>query len=134
MEIKALLADHMGHFSVYDVPGLLIAVVAAACMGLVMGRWGGGQSGGHARRTALWSATAALAAGFVRSQLPVAVMVLAAAVLVGRPRESSADDPIMLVALLIGIGCGSGATLIVGVALIPFILLMRWAWGGKIRG
>jgi hypothetical protein len=128
MDIKGLIADHMGHFSVYDVPNVLIVVVAAACLALVLARWGAGQEGRTARTTALWGAAAALATAFVRSQLPVAVLVLAAAVLAGR--GNGADrDPIMLSALVIGIGCGSGATIIVMVALVPYLLLARWALG-----
>jgi hypothetical protein len=74
----------------------------------------------------LWAALAALAAALVRSQLPLATLVLAAAVLVGKRGGSHADSA-LLTMLLIGIGCGSGAAVIVGILLLLFVPIMRWA-------
>lgn len=134
MDIKALVADHMGHFSVYDIPGLLFALIAAACLGFVIARWGARHTVESARRVALWCMVAALAAALVRSQLPVAALMLAAAVIIGKRSGPSNDDPVLLGALVAGVGCGSGASLIVAVAMIPFIPLMRWALRGTIGG
>ncbi len=126
MDLKGAIADHMGHFSVYDIPNLLFVLVAALVFGYLAASWGARQQGGEARYSALWAATASLAAALVRSQLPLATLVLAAAVLVGR-RGDAKPDTTLLTMLLIGIGCGSGASVIVGIALVLFIPIMRWA-------
>lgn len=128
MDLKGLVADHMGHFSMYDIPGLLFVLMAATLIGFVMARWGAGERGVEARRTAFWCTAAALATAIVRSQLPIAALVLAAAVLVGKRAPQKADDAVFWSVLLAGIGCGSGATVIVCIAMIPYLLLMRWAY------
>ncbi len=125
MDLKGAIADHMGPFSIYDIPNLLFTLVAALVFGYVTARWGARMEADAARRASLWSCTAALAAGLVRSQLPLATLVLAAAVLVGR-RSDMRPDASLLTMLLIGIGCGSGAAVIVGVTLVLFIPIMRW--------
>lgn len=126
MDLKGIIADHMGHFSVYDIPNLLLVLVAALVFGYITARWGARATPNEARHMALWASIGALAAGLVRSQLPLAALVLGAAVLVGR-RERKSADTTMFSMLLIGIGCGSGATVIVALALVIFIPIMRWA-------
>lgn len=126
MDLKGAIADHMGHFSVYDIPNVLFVLIASLVFGYVTARWGAGQEGAQVRQSALWASTAAMAAALVRSQLPLATLVLAAAVLVGR-RSGEEGDSTLLTMLLIGIGCGSGASVIVGIALVVFIPIMRWA-------
>lgn len=128
-----MVADHMGHFSIYDIPRVLLTVAVAACLGMVLARFGAKRDAQTTRMFALWSATAALATAFVRSQLPIAVLVLAAMILVGR-RSDGDRDPIFLASLIIGIGCGSGATIIMVIALIPYLILVRWAMGKKTIG
>ncbi len=123
-----MIADHMGHFSLYDIPNVLFAVVLATILGFVLARWGAGEPATLARRTAFWACAAALATAIVRSQLPVAVLVLAAAFLVGKRENGPANGVLHFSVLVIGIGCGSGATVIVALACIPFVFLMRWAF------
>lgn len=125
MDVKGLVADNMGHFSVYDIPGVVLVVLAATVLGYLAARIGGGERGEAARRLALWAATAALATAFVRSQLPIAAVMLAMAVLAGK-RGAGHPDITFVTMLIIGVGCGSGASVIVVLALIPFVLLMRW--------
>lgn len=125
MDLKGIIADHMGHFSVYDVPNLLVVLVAALVFGFITARLGARLQGDEARKAALWASLGALAAALVRSQLPLAVLVLAAAVLVGK-REGAGAGTTQLTMLLIGIGCGSGAAVIVGLALLAFIPILRW--------
>jgi len=127
MDLKGVIADHMGHFSVYDIPNLVFVLVAATFMGYVLAYWGAGQKGSDARGLALWAAAAALATAFVRAQLPLAALVLAAAVLVGRAENGPRPAAVFFSALLFGIGCGSGAAVIVGIALVPYLLIMRWS-------
>ena len=128
MDISGFIVDHMGHFSLYDLPGVVFAVVMAAVLTMVLTRVAGAGSG--ARQLVLWSAGAALAVAFVRGQLPVAVCLLALVIL-ARPRsQGQGSDALFFGALAIGLGCGSGATLVTAMLVIPYMLLARWAQGG----
>lgn len=129
MDLKGMIADHMGHFSVYDIPNVLFVLVAAMVFGYLAARWGCRAAAPEARGLAAWASVAALAAALVRSQLPLAALVLAAAVLVGKRERKDAELPLITM-LLIGIGCGSGASVVVAAALIIHIPIMRWALGG----
>ncbi|MEZ4739561.1 MAG: hypothetical protein R2818_09475 [Flavobacteriales bacterium] len=127
MDLKGFIADQLGHFSLYDIPEVLFVLLASMFFGYVLTLFGAREVGPEAKRMALWSAAAALATALVRSQLPLAVLVLAAAVLVGKRTSGAKDDTLFFSLLAIGIGCGSGATVVVGLALIPYVLIMRWA-------
>jgi len=127
MDIKGAIADHMGHFSVYDIPGVLFVVFSGTFFGFALARWGAREAASVARSVSIWAGAAALATAFVRSQLPIAVLVLAAAVLVGKREVGTGNNVLLFSALAIGIGCGSGASVVVGIAMLPFILIMRWA-------
>lgn len=128
MDIKGVIADHMGHFSAYDIPNVLFVLVASLFFGFVTARWGARASLDRSKRAAMWATTSSLATALVRSQLPLATLVLAAAVLVGRQPEERSEST-LLTMLVIGIGCGSGASVIVGAALVLFIPIMRWTTG-----
>jgi len=126
MDLRGFVADHMGHFALYDVPNAAFAMLVAALLGLVMGRLGLRQGALAARSAALWSALATLTVVFVRAQLPLAVALVALVLLV-RPQMTERSDRLTLVAsLVIGLGCGSGATLIVGALFLPMLLVARW--------
>lgn len=127
MDLKGFIADQLGHFSLYDIPEVLFVLLASMLFGYVLTVFGAREVGPETKRMALWSAAAALATALVRSQLPLAVLVLAAAVLVGKRTSGAKDDTLFFSLLAIGIGCGSGATVVVGLALIPYVLIMRWA-------
>lgn len=127
MDLKGAVADHMGHFSLYDIPGVLFVLLAATLIGYGVAWWGAGLRGADARQIAFWATAAALATALVRSQLPVAALVLAAAVIVGKRGPTMSDGVVLFSALAVGIGCGSGATIVVGLAMIPYLPLMRWA-------
>jgi hypothetical protein len=127
MDLKGFAADHMGHFTLYDVPNAAFALLVAALLGLVMGRVGLRQGASGARSAALWSALATLAVVFVRAQLPLAVALVALFLLV-RPQMTERSERLPLIAsVVIGLGCGSGATLIVGALFLPMLLVARWA-------
>jgi hypothetical protein len=127
MDLKGFVADHMGHFTLYDVPNAAFAMLVAALMGLVMGRVGLRSGAFAARSTALWAGLMTLAIVFVRAQLPLAVALVALVLLV-RPQVTGPSERLPLVlAVLIGLGCGSGATLIVAALFLPVLLLVRWA-------
>lgn len=133
MDLKGLVADHLGHFSVYDIPSVLFVLVAATLLGFVAARWGAGKSSTEARGLAFWATAAALATAIVRSQLPIAALVLAAAVLVGKRSEGPGREAIFFSVIVVGIGCGSGATVVVALAMVPYLLLMRWALRPRIN-
>jgi len=127
MDLKGFAADHMGHFTLYDVPNAAFAMLVAALLGLVLGRVGLRQGPSGARSAALGSALATLAVVFVRAQLPLAVALVALVLLV-RPHMTERSERLPLIAsVVIGLGCGSGATLIVGALFLPLLLVARWA-------
>lgn len=130
MDIMGFLADHMGHFSLYDIPNLLFAVLLATLLGYLLGRVGGQVRGTELRALALWAGSAALAAALVRSQLPLAVLLLAFVLLVKNNDSATRDRVLLFGALVLGLGCGSGASLVTLVVAIPFILVVRWAFRG----
>ena len=65
-----------------------------------------------------------------RKGLPMTAFMLGllvALVLLVRPQMTERSDRLTLVAsLVIGLGCGSGATLIVGALFLPMLLVARW--------
>ena len=133
MDIRGFAADHFGHFSPYDIANLLFAMVAATFLGYAMARWGGGKRGQELRALAVWAGLAALGVGFVRAQLPLAVAFLAL-VLLAKGNEASKHDRLLLFAsLVLGVGCGSGATLVTIVLTLPFLLIVRWAFGPAVK-
>ncbi len=131
MDLKGFAADHLGHFAPHDIGNILFSMLVAAFLGFAMGRFGGRLSAAHARSLALWAATAALAMVFVRTQLAVAVGLLALLLLVRRRTDEGPDAVLFGAAMVIGLGCGSGAALVALVVGIPFILLVRWARPGN---
>ena len=130
MDISGFIVDHMGHFTVYDLPGAAFAVVMAALITVLLTFLVGGEVRTWVRELVLWSAGSALALVLVRGQLPVAVAFLAL-VLLARP---SSDGPqrggVFFGALIIGMGCGSGAALVTAALAVPFGLVARWARKG----
>lgn len=128
MDVIGFISDHMGHFSLYDIPNVLFMVLLAAFLGYVLARYGGRLEGNEARSTTLWAATAALASAFVRAQLPLAVILLAIVLLVRGEGATTRERILLFGAMVIGLGCGSGAALIMLIASVPYILLVRWAF------
>jgi len=131
MDVLGFVMDHMGTFSPYDIPNLLFAMLVASLLGYLLARVGAGLTGSDARALVLWAAAAALAAGLVRAQLPLAVALLALMVLVKGNEGPRQDRVLVFCALVLGLGCGSGATLVMLAVAVPFILVVRWAFGAK---
>lgn len=131
MNIKGFVMDHMGHFSVYDVAGLLFAMAIAIGLGYVTARLSRDPDpwGAHA----VWAGVAALAAALVGTQLSLA-LVLVALLLLVRPEPSVVRRPGVALSLVFGLGCGGGAALITIVAALPLLLLLRWSKGGTASG
>ena len=129
MDVMGFVMDNMGHFAPIDVLLLLFAVLCAALLGLLLGVWGGRLDRIAARDLALWAGCAAFAAGLVRMQLPLAVVLLAFVVLVKGNDGERRDRVLRFGAVVLGLGCGSGASLVVLIVAVPFIALVRWAFG-----
>ncbi len=127
MDLKGIVADHMGHFTLYDVPNMLVAMLISALLAYYFSTLGMRSAGSHARQLALWAAVAALGVGFVRAQFPLAVALLALVLLLRAQDMPSSERLPLFGALVIGMGCGSGASLIVVAVFLPFVLLARWA-------
>lgn len=127
MDIMGFILDNMGHFSVYDVPNKLFAMLMAALAAFALGRVGARVPVHVARELAVWAALAALALAFVRTQLPLALALIALALMVRTPEPPAAPRTVVLGALVFGMGCGVGAALPTIVLAVPYILLVRWA-------
>lgn len=127
MDIKGFLMDHVGHFGLPQIGGLLFAVIVAALLGWVLGSVAARTQAHTARELALWSATTAFAVGMVRSQLPLALALVAIALLASVGRSEGRPGLLRTGALVLGLGCGSGATLVTLVVALPYFLIVRWA-------
>ncbi len=106
---------------------MFVILCVSALLGYLVARWGARCDDASARGHAIWCGAAALATALVRSQLPIAVLLLAVAVLVGRREGPNGHGPGFFITLALGVGCGSGASVIVALAAVPTVLLMRWA-------
>jgi hypothetical protein len=127
MDITGFVVDHMGHFTVYDLPGAVFAVVMAALLTAVMVLMSGGEARLSLRELMLWSAASALALVLIRGQLPVAVAFLALVIIVRPDGGSLPRNAMFFSALIIGLGCGSGAALVTALLVLPFAMLARWS-------
>lgn len=131
MDLMGFLSDHMGHFGLYDLPNLVFSVLLAVLLGYMLGRFGGKARGTELRALALWAGSAALAAAIVRSQLPLAVVLVALVMLVRGSDRGTRDRALQFGALVLGLGCGSGAALVTLVAAVPYVLVVRWAFNSN---
>lgn len=132
MNLRTLLADQMGSATPYDIPGLLLSVGLAALLAFAMAAIAGAERA-HRGGIAVLAAVAALAVALVRTSVPLALALVAVAV-IARPVRSTAEerDPLLeLAALCIGLGCGASASLITAIGVLPISLLMRFAGAGR---
>jgi hypothetical protein len=132
MDWLGFVVDNMGHFAPQDIPLLLFRTLCAAALGAILA-WVGGRMGGEGmKELALWAAGAALAAGFAGAQLPLAVLLLAFAMLIGGQSGSGMERALRFGALVLGLGCGNAPLVAIAVG-IPFALLARWAFASGQR-
>lgn len=127
MGLTNMLMDHLGFFYPHQVLNAVVAMLVAAMLGWLLGRVGGRLPDRPARGLALWAALATMALTFVRTNLPVAVALVAVALLVRGAEDGSLDRRSLFGALVIGVACGSGAMLGAVAVGLPLILLFRWA-------
>lgn len=132
MDLRTLLADQMGNFTPYDVPGLLFGIGLAALAAYIMGGIARVQGRDRVAMAGI-AAITALAVSLVRTSVPlsvalVAVMILARPAVGDRSWSSSMPG---IAALCIGLGCGASAALITLIGMVPISLLLRWASAGR---
>lgn len=132
MDWLGFVMDNMGHFALEDVPLLLFRVLCAAVLGALLARVGGRMGTAGMKELALWAAAAALAVGFAGTQLPMAVLLLAFAMLMGGQSGSGSERALRFGALVLGMGCGHSTFPAIAVG-IPFCLLARWAFAPEQR-
>jgi|694.fasta_scaffold11952_13 hypothetical protein len=133
MDLLGLLTDQMGHFTPGDIWGVLLGLLLAALFGFVLGKVAGSAEGPDAKALSVLSAVVALAVALVRANVPLSIALVAVALLF-RPELPAhgwkARLP-LLAAVVVGVGCGSSAGIIVAIAFLPLVLLMRWALNAK---
>ena len=133
MNFKGFLMDHLGFFAPHQLMNAVVSVLIAGLIGFVLARWGGRRDGRSARQMALWSAVAALALVFVKTNLPLAVAFVGV-ILMGREALPRTGPSALFVgALLLGGACGAGASIGALILSVPFFLLLRWAHDGVER-
>lgn len=132
MDLNAVLADQLGHFTPQDIVSALVSLLAAAFFGFLFALIVRPPDGRPPRHTALLSAVVAFAVSLVRASVPLAICLVGVLLLV---RSTAADDGRArlhrLMAVAIGLGCGSSAAIVVAALLVPLGLLFRWAGAGN---
>jgi hypothetical protein len=127
MDFKALLADQLGHFTLYDIGTGLISMLAAALLAYVVALLAKARVPAP-KELSISAAVIAFAVSLVRGSVPLSIALVAAVLLLrGEVREADKKVlPLRLAALAIGLGCGSSASLIVAALAVPLGLLLRW--------
>lgn len=124
MDIKGTLADQMGHFTPYDIVGVLLSVALAALFGFLLGIIGKGTD---RRYVAVLSAVIAFAVALVRASIPLSIALVAVALLIEERNDDRNSRLMRYAAAAVGVGCGSSASIVVVALLVPVGLLLRWA-------
>ncbi|MBK8226920.1 MAG: hypothetical protein IPK70_07070 [Flavobacteriales bacterium] len=132
MDWLGFVMDNMGHFAPQDILLLLFRTLCAAALGAILARVGGRMGTDGMKELALWAAAAGLAGGFAGAQLPLAVLLLAFAMLMGGQAGSGKERALRFSALVLGLGCGSAPLVAIAVG-VPFALLARWAFASGQR-
>lgn len=133
MDLNGLLADQMGAFTPYDIGGGVLAILLSALIAFAAGWIGRGTGAAAPKRLAALAAVVALAALLVRTSVPLAIALVGVALLMrgGLPERTDAlswrNSLLRVAALIVGVGCGSGAAIVTLVLALPVALLVRWA-------
>lgn len=134
MDIKGVIADQMGALTPHDIGGALVSIGCAALVTFAAGLIAfGSRRAEDLRGATVLAALLAAITVVVRGSLPLAVVLVAGTLLV-RPRlgeGATGDRLLQLLAVVAGVGCGAGASVITLVLLLPVALLLRWAMGAR---
>lgn len=132
MDPKALLADLMGHFTPHDIVLAVLGLFAAALLAFLTGLLSRADNAAR-KHMAKSAAVMAFAVSFAHVNVPVAIALVAAALLLqGDKRVPESVDPVRrFAALAIGVGCGASSAAIVAILIIPLGLILRWGNGDR---
>lgn len=132
MDLKALVADQMGHFTPYDIGTALVSMSVAALLGFALGLVIRSEAS-NSRYLAATAVLVTLAVAFVRASVPMSIALVAAVLLLrgSAPDGNDRDRMLRLAAIVIGVGCGSGAAVVTAVLVLPLALLLRWATANR---
>ncbi len=103
MNWKGIILDNMGYFSLYDIPNLFLAILAAALLVYLSAKFGLRVRTAELSALMALSATVALGVGLVKGQLVFAV-ILAAILIVAKgsvPKEISGGGLLLAMVILI---------------------------------
>jgi uncharacterized membrane protein YccC len=133
MDLYGLLTDQMGHFTPADLWGLVLGMLLAALLAFGVGALVRGPEVPDARVLAVLAAVVALAVALVRAQVPLAIALVAVALLFkpSAPSEGWRSRLPQFIAVVLGAACGSSAGIAAVVAFLPLVLLLRWALASK---
>lgn len=133
MDLKGLIADQMGHFTPYQITGVVLAVVLAALVSYATAIISGGPGREIARSTTVLAAIVAFAVALVRASVPLSIALVACALLVRGilAGEDRASAMLRVAAVAIGVGCGSSSGIVVLAAFVPLALLLRWSFTAR---
>ena len=119
MDLKGFLADQMGFFTFYDVPGMLFGALCGALLSWALGRFFGGDDRDMSGKLAVQAGAIACGVAFVRASLPLSIAFAGVLILLRPGSSGDRASLLQLVAMVIGVGCGSGASLIVLALSVP---------------
>jgi ABC-type amino acid transport system permease subunit len=132
MDLKATLADQLGHFTVQDIATALVSLLAAALFGFLFALMVRPPYGRSPRETSLLAAVVAFAVALVRASVPLSICLVGLVLMVRTPDGDGGRGHLhRLMAVAIGLGCGSSAALVVAALIVPMGLLFRWARSGQ---
>lgn len=126
-EMMHILTDQLGDFGLYDIPGLMFSVVIAALLAWILSfalknvedRW----------RAMLLASLVAIGVSVCRASLPLAMSLVAVALLVRAyiPSRPENNGYLMVAAGLLGFLCGARSSMIALLVLLPLFILLRAA-------
>ncbi len=127
--MKGYLVDQFGELSLYDIPALLISMIAAAAMVFVLGFALTSSGRKEALKTGMvLAALLCFGATLGRNSLPIAVLIAGTFIMAFPLLKIHTGDRELnlftVVAMVIGVACGVKGTVIAGIALVPLFLLL----------
>jgi hypothetical protein len=133
MDLIGLFHDQLGNFTPYQIAGVVLGMVLAALLAFVLALLTGVTGRDMARPLAAIAAITALAVALVRASVPLSIALVGVLLMIRGEANGGGwkQQALRLSAIVIGVGCGSSAGLIVLAAFVPLGLVMRWALSEK---
>lgn len=127
--MRRYLVDQFGDMSLYDIPVMLLSMLAAGLLAGALGFALPKESRGMALKSGAFIAAMFAFAGVLsRGSLPIAVLI-GSAIVLGGVLLRGADESFgvrlhRLLALLVGVACGVKAAAIAAIAAVPLFILL----------